>query len=203
MIDKDGLIENAEHCVSCGAIIPEGMQVCVICGLKAKYKQPTADVVEVVRCKDCVYCCISTDPKTNISIQKCGYVGFNPVRDRLIKLLCKAPLGFKTFENQYYKSTISKIADYLIANGVIVPPCKVGAEIFGVFDNDDEQRKEIYEGKVLCFSLDENNLLWAKMRYKNGLTYWHTIDDFGKTVFLTKEEAEKALERSKDNETNI
>ncbi|MEE1007087.1 MAG: hypothetical protein U0L66_07840 [Acutalibacteraceae bacterium] len=41
---------------------------------------PAADVVEVVRCKDCVYCCISTDPKTNISIQKCGYVGFNPVQ---------------------------------------------------------------------------------------------------------------------------
>ena len=43
-------------------------------------KQPTADVVEVVRCKDCEHCCISTDPKTNISIQKCGYVGFNPVQ---------------------------------------------------------------------------------------------------------------------------
>lgn len=41
---------------------------------------PTADVVEVVRCKSCEYCCISTDPKTNISIQKCGYVGFNPVQ---------------------------------------------------------------------------------------------------------------------------
>ena len=41
---------------------------------------PTTDVVEVVRCKDCVHCCISTDPKTNISIQKCGYVGFNPVQ---------------------------------------------------------------------------------------------------------------------------
>lgn len=75
----------------------------------------------------------------------------------------------------------------------IKPPCKVGAEIFGLFDNDDEQRKEIYEGKVLCYSLDENNLLWAIMRYKNGLTYWHTIDDFGETVFLTKEEAEEKL----------
>ncbi len=41
---------------------------------------PAADVVEVVRCKDCVHCCISTDSKTNISIQKCGYVGFNPVQ---------------------------------------------------------------------------------------------------------------------------
>ena len=76
----DGHIDNAEHCVSCGAVIPEGRQVCIICGLKTNYKQSTADVVEVVRCKDCVYCCISTDPKTNISIQKCGYVGFNPVQ---------------------------------------------------------------------------------------------------------------------------
>ena len=88
---------------------------------------------------------------------------------------------------------LEEYADELLANGTIVPPCKVGTEIFGMFDNDDEQRKEIYEGKVLCFSLDENNLLWARMRYKNGLTYWHTIDDFGKTIFLTKEEAEEKL----------
>ena len=97
-------------------------------------------------------------------------------------------------------SLAENITNDLLANGVIVSPCKVGAEIFGLFDNDDEQRKEIYEGKVLCFSLDENNLLWARMRYKNGLTYWHTVDDFGKTVFLTKEKAEQALkERSGDN----
>ena len=97
---------------------------------------------------------------------------------------------------------LEEYAEELLANGVIVPPCKVGAEIFGVFDNDDEQRKEIYEGKVLCFSLDKNNLLWARMRYKNGLTYWHTIDDFGKTVFLTKEEAETELKkRGKENAT--
>ena len=76
----DGHIDNAEHCVCCGAVIPEGRQVCIICGLKTNYKQSTADMVEVVRCKDCVHCCISTDPKTNISIQKCGYVGFNPVQ---------------------------------------------------------------------------------------------------------------------------
>ena len=49
----DGHIDNAEHCVCCGAVIPEGRQVCIICGLKTNYKQSTADVVEVVRCKDC------------------------------------------------------------------------------------------------------------------------------------------------------
>lgn len=49
----DGHIDNAEHCVCCGAVIPEGRQVCIICGLKTNYKQSTADAVEVVRCKDC------------------------------------------------------------------------------------------------------------------------------------------------------
>lgn len=41
---------------------------------------PTCDVVEVVRCKDCEYCHISIDPKTKISVQVCGYVGYNPVQ---------------------------------------------------------------------------------------------------------------------------
>ena len=51
----DGHIDNAEHCVCCGAVIPEGIQVFIICGLKTNYKQSTADVVDVVRCKDCKY----------------------------------------------------------------------------------------------------------------------------------------------------
>lgn len=120
-------------------------------------------------------------------------------RDRLAVKICKATqkTNFACKEAKCIGKGLCAhcyvMADDLLANGVIVPPCKVGAEIFGLFDNDDEQRKEIYEGKVLCYSLDENNLLWARMRYKNGLTYWHTIDDFGKTVFLTKEEAEEKL----------
>ena len=31
----DGHIDNAEHCVCCGQVIPEGRQHCVICGYKA------------------------------------------------------------------------------------------------------------------------------------------------------------------------
>lgn len=32
----DGHLDNAEHCVCCGAVIPEGRQHCVICGKKAE-----------------------------------------------------------------------------------------------------------------------------------------------------------------------
>ena len=42
------------------------------------------------------------------------------VREKLVELMCESPLGSKTFEQQYYKSTITKIADHLIANGVTV-----------------------------------------------------------------------------------
>lgn len=112
----------------------------------------------------------------------------NEMRDRLVELF---------YENNVRSDQIIEhLADDVMSifeNDWIRLPCMVGAEIFGLFDNDDEQRKEIYEGKVLCYSLDENNLLWTRMRYKNGLSYWHTIDDFGKTVFLTKAEAEQKL----------
>lgn len=45
---------NAERCVCCGAIIPEGRQVCLICELNVKNK---CDLVEVVYCKDCRFEC--------------------------------------------------------------------------------------------------------------------------------------------------
>ena len=49
----NGHIDNTERCVCCGREIPEGRQYCVICGYKAEKKKP--DLVEVVRCKDCIY----------------------------------------------------------------------------------------------------------------------------------------------------
>ena len=44
-------MSEAEKCVCCGATIPKGRQVCIICG----YKINKPDLVEVVRCKDCKY----------------------------------------------------------------------------------------------------------------------------------------------------
>lgn len=133
-----------------------------------------------------------------MEIMNCGGIIMTD-RDRLGKLIGHKQCYGTPMEDSVKSISNEALAEYLLANGVIVLPCTVGAEIFGIFDNDDEQRKEIYVGKILCYSLDENNLLWARMRYKNGLTYWHTIDDFDKTVFLTPEEAKKALEGYKEN----
>ena len=80
-IDADKLIERILRLT----IVTDDMYgMGIACGIERAsnviQKHPTADVVEVVRCKDCEYCHISTDPKTNISVQVCGYVGYNPVQ---------------------------------------------------------------------------------------------------------------------------
>ena len=99
-------------------------------------------------------------------------------RNKLIDLLCKAPLGFKTFENQYYKSTISKIADHLIANGVILSPVDIGKTVYKV-----SRIGKIVSLNVVNYDCDVITSPYDLISFNS----------FGKTVFLTREEAEKKL----------
>lgn len=107
------------------------------------------------------------------------------MRERLIELI----------EDAYF-CNIEELADHLLANGVIVPPCKAGDKVYFVNERCDENADEYIDisvGEVVSFSMQKEGL-WAYCRYEDGLTYWHIVDeDFGKTVFLTKEEAEAAL----------
>lgn len=92
------------------------------------------------------------------------------------------------------------IADYLINSGVIVPPCKVGDKAYhltGIDTREELDLTDVFEGKVCSISKQEDTL-WIFCRYNNGLTYWYTESDIGRKLFLTKEEAEKALERSEN-----
>ena len=119
------------------------------------------------------------------------------MRDRLIEKLTE------TFDEQYEKRmliTPQHTADSLLADGWMRPPCKVGQEVFFytcVCDEAGKEKYDILEGEVISFSLQKEGL-WAYCRYKLGLTYWHLVaDDFGKTVFLTREEAEQKLKEGK------
>jgi hypothetical protein len=91
-------------------------------------------------------------------------------RKTLIELLdtVTAEFRFDSWENT------DKIADHLLANGVIVPPCKIGTPIYRVCGIKGK-RQTPYVRKF-------------KLTYK---TLASTIEDFGKTVFLTREEAER------------
>ncbi len=120
------------------------------------------------------------------------------MRDRLIELLSYFADGY-VVQNRHiaFDTKVCDIADYLLANGVIVPPCKVGDTVWMVAkvyaDVEGVEKHIIFKGEVVSVSVQPERL-WIYCRYEEGWDYWHKcVEDFGKTVFLTKEEAEKAL----------
>lgn len=85
---------------------------------------------------------------------------------------------------------LEEYAEELLANGAIVPPCKVGQIVWLVRDGKIEEttvEKIVLKDKGLYLKLLCNSF------------YETTCRSIGKTVFFTREEAEKALERSKGN----
>lgn len=79
---------------------------------------------------------------------------------------------------------LRELADADKDGRLVVLPCKVGADIYrvgakGVCGYWQIERVEIYQDEIVLVD-DSDNVIF--------------LDDFGKTVFLTREEAEKALE---------
>ena len=97
------------------------------------------------------------------------------MRDRLIELISQV---------QYMGGLEGKVADYLISNGVIVPPCKVGDTVYDIADGT------AYATKVLQFVYFGDR--WAC----RTVSSFPNLEGFGTRVFLTREEAEKALKES-------
>lgn len=100
------------------------------------------------------------------------------------------------------------LADSLLADGVIVPPCKVGDAVYRIVKLLNGETKivkgEVFEIAITHKHHEENEYsfyFWAKGKesVRRHYSIWCHFIDFGKTVFLTREEAEKALaERSKE-----
>ena len=93
-------------------------------------------------------------------------------------------------------------ADYLLANGVIVPPCKVGQTVWA--NRDCFYLSYTEHGKVIpCEVIGIKETKKGKYILLKPLlieTYgmrrvnrWFPFSVIGKTVFLTEEEAEQAL----------
>jgi hypothetical protein len=116
-------------------------------------------------------------------------------RERLTKLIINAPkLEFPFGSRAQGKTyqTAQNIADHLLANGVIVPPCKLGDTVYVVFGN----------GIIECIVAQITIEPYAEIQYSfhcyGGMTF--DMRFFGDSVFLTKEEAEKALAERSNNE---
>ena len=96
------------------------------------------------------------------------------------------------------QKAFDKLAEYedLEEQGLLLKlPCKIGDTVYQLINS------HIYEYKVIgiCFDIFQNKWMY-EVAYQIGLEWFKTMCDFdafgkSKTVFLTKEEAEKALER--------
>ncbi len=157
------------HCDNCGLYLD---------GIVA-YKSPVIDAL--THFNYCPFCGIETKIKEG---QMTMSKEQNREREKLIKIL----------ENGMYEA-LSKIngedkdkkccdflADHLLANGVIVPPVKVGDKVYTYLS---ELRLLIDEHEVLEVSTQR---IWIDSN-------WYDYDDIGKTVFLSREEAKTAAEK--------
>jgi hypothetical protein len=107
-----------------------------------------------------------------------------------------------TLKKEWWGEAVERLADYLLAEGVIVPPCKAGDKAYHLtsIDTLDELNvAEIFEGKVSTVSIEDK--FWIFCRYDNGLNFWYTEKEIGRSLFFTKEEAEKALAERSENGT--
>lgn len=140
----------------------------------------------------------------------------NEVRDYLIRRL-----------NDFGTADSEALADYLLANRVIVPPCKVGDTVYVItdcskimmsYDNDyltgtgaiecpyedackftecNDENTQVLETCVSHLLNDEYDG-WTFGCEKINCCY--NFSAIGKIVFLSREEAERALEGGENNE---
>ena len=147
------------------------------------------------------------------------------VREQLKQLLANTPY----YENDcyLYKYTDDKrkeylndaIADHLLSNGVIVPPCKIGDVVY-IIDNKrpcyactfrsdfcyivcpEEVIKKATIVKILITRHMTIEILVRVPGTEYMLPYalYYSSTDFDKTIFFSEEEAEKALKECKKND---
>jgi hypothetical protein len=109
------------------------------------------------------------------------------MRDRLKMMIAEANVEWlnKTYDYETDKTLAEYTTDILLANGVIVLPCKVGDKVYQI--NPTPYGGEIYELEVFDVSLHKNK------PYFETETIDFDTDAIGKSVFLIREEAEQAL----------
>ena len=116
-------------------------------------------------------------------------------RERLMKLLktphkadCLRQMGYDI--GKYEEDCVEAMtADLLLANGVLVPPLKIGDTVYSIKDS-----------ALFIHSIEVTDVQFNKYGYdfigmtKNGTYKCFEEDDIGEAYFFTLEEAEKALE---------
>lgn len=132
------------------------------------------------------------------------------MRDRLIELVDKAKKEYANSITDYAETDY--IVECLLNNGVICPPCKVGDKVF-IIEKEYKLKKVGHkaitkvEHKIITCEIEFIYVSSKTKRYHtkkieipymdNGFNF--RPKDIGKTVFLTREEAEAKLKEMKED----
>ena len=90
------------------------------------------------------------------------------------------------------KKLVSEVEQYKAYNdleeqGLLLRlPCKIGTKVYNITWWDDVQKKVVVKGKTYYRTIHKHKVSKSTFGYTD-------IDDFGKTVFLSKSEAEQKL----------
>ena len=107
-------------------------------------------------------------------------------KERLVELLKNKPYGFSTYE---------EFADYLLANGVIVLPFKIGQTLYDISEfYVGAFCPEIYELKSDSVTIEKVDEQCFVILYDG--CYIH-CNDIGETILFSREEAEAKLKEMK------
>lgn len=96
------------------------------------------------------------------------------------------------------KNMIKKLATYedLEEQGLLVRlPCKVGDDLYCIVNG------EVKKLKVHSFGVPDFEITDIEFKYVDGFKIVRFVGEVGKTVFLTREEAENKLEEMKNDKT--
>lgn len=112
-----------------------------------------------------------------------GYGSINPVD------LCLDEYSDINFERILDK--LGKYEDLEEQERLIKLPCKFGTEVYNITWWDDVQEKVVAKGKIYCRTV-------RKHKVTKSIFSCFDILEFGKTVFLTRKEAEAKLKEMED-----
>lgn len=104
-----------------------------------------------------------------------------PLKDRIIEAIRAVPIAGKTYEEY-----VEAVAEKLLAEGVIVPPVRVGQTAYSNKGTAYIIEGVHYKNGRFLFGGNKCDAEGAPQRV------WFETD-IGKTVFLTREEAERVL----------
>ena len=119
-------------------------------------------------------------------------------KERLVELILKTPKPTAIVQGRRQGKTYMTaeyLADYLLANGVIMPPLQIGQELWDIHYNKPRKWEVVYlgyNGKEWHI-----NIHWWKDRH-NYATMSITYPFVGKMWYLTREEAEAKLKEGID-----